>query len=47
MLMSVSHFILPPLSPLSVHTFILYVCVYFCFANRFIYTIFLDSTYMC
>ena len=36
----------PPASTLGVHTFILCACVYFCFANRFIYTIFLDPTYM-
>ena len=37
----------PPLSPLGVHTFVLYICVsYFCPANRFICTIFLGSTYM-
>ena len=36
-----------PLSPLGVHTFVLYICcLYFCFANRFICTIFLDSTYI-
>ena len=33
-------------SPLAIHTFVLCVCVYFYFANEFIYTIFLDSTYM-
>ena len=36
----------PPLSAFGVHMFVLYICVYFCFANRFICTIFLDSTYM-
>ena len=36
----------PPLSPL-VHTFSsLHLCLYFCLANRFIGTIFLDSTDM-
>ena len=31
---------------LRVHTFILYICVSFCFADRFSCTIFLDPTYM-
>ena len=37
----------PPHSPLGVHTICsLHPCLHFCFANRFICTIFLDSTYM-
>ena len=47
----ISQFIPPPppplLSPLGVHMFVLFFCVSFCPANRFIHTIFLDSTYMC
>ena len=31
----------------GIHTFILYICLYFCFANEIIYTIFLDFIYMC
>ena len=32
---------------LSAHTFFcLCLCLYFCFENKFIYTIFIDSTYM-
>ena len=30
--------------PFGFHTFVLYVCLYFCLANQFIYTIFLEST---
>ena len=44
----ISQFIPPPrslLSLLGVNTFVLYICVYFCLANQFICTIFLDSTY--
>ena len=44
----ISQFIPPPppsLSPLGVHTFVLYICVYFCLANWFISTIFLNSKY--
>ena len=37
---------LSPPSPLGVHTFLLYVSSLFCFASRFICTIFLNSTYM-
>ena len=33
-------------SCLRIHTFVLYVYLYFCFANKTIYNIFLDSTYM-
>ena len=33
------------LLPLGVCTFVLYLCVYFCFTNKFICVIFLDSTY--
>ena len=36
----------PPFPPLGVHTFVFYVCVYFCLANRLICTIFLDSKHM-
>ena len=36
----------PPLTHFGVGVFVLYVCLCFCFANRFIWTIFLDSTYM-
>ena len=36
---------IPP--PLVTHIFVLYICVYFCFANRIICTILLDSIYMC
>ena len=32
--------------PVDVHMFALYVSLYFWFANRFIYIIFLDFTYM-
>ena len=32
-------------SPLGNRTSLLYICVYFCSANKIIYTIFLDSTY--
>ena len=32
--------------PLGIHTFVLYVCLCFCFGNKIIYTNFLDSTYM-
>ena len=32
--------------PTGFHRFVLYVCLYFCFANRFICTILLGSTYM-
>ena len=32
--------------PLGIHTFVLCLCLYFCFANNIIYIIFLDSTYM-
>ena len=35
-----------PLPPLMIHIFVLCLCLYFCFANKFIYTIFLDSAYM-
>ena len=31
--------------PFDIHPFVLYVCVYFCFANKIIYTIFLDSRF--
>ena len=37
----------PPFLPPTVSTCLLCLCVYFCPANRFICTIFLDSTYMC
>ena len=46
----VSQFLPRPLSPLvSIHLFSMSVslCLYFCSANAIIYTIFLDSTYMC
>ena len=37
-----------PSYPLGIHKFVsLHLCLYFCFAYKFIYTIFLDSTYMC
>ena len=36
----------PRLSPLGVHTFVLYICLNFCPANWLICTIFLGSTYM-
>ena len=37
------HTTFPP--PLGIHTLVLYICVsYFCFANKFICIIFLDST---
>ena len=35
---------LHPLSPGN-HKFVFYICDYFCFANKFTCTIFLDSTY--
>jgi len=41
----ISQFIPPLFSLLGLHTFVLYLCLYFCFANRFICTIFLDSTH--
>ena len=31
---------LPPLLPLSIHMFVLYMCLYFCSADKIIYTIF-------
>ena len=35
----------PPTLPLGIHIFVVYVsCLYFCFANKIIYTIFLNST---
>ena len=34
-------------SPLVGHTFVLYMCLCFYFANRFICTVFLESTHMC
>ena len=37
----------PFLVPISVHVFVLCVCLYFSFANKIIYTICLDSTHMC
>ena len=36
-----------PRSPFGVYTFVFYVCLYFCLANRFICTIFLDSKHVC
>ena len=42
----ISQFIPLSLSLLSVHTFVLYICVSFCFENRFICVIFLDFKYM-
>ena len=33
-------------SPLGSHVCSVHLCLYFCFANKVIYTIFLDSTYM-
>ena len=36
----ISQFIPPPLSVLSAHMFVLYICVYFCFVNKIIYAIF-------
>ena len=33
-----SQFIPPPTSPLNIHTFVLYICLYFCFVNKIIYT---------
>ena len=47
MSISISQFIPLPASSLGVHIFVLYICVYFCFANKIIYTAFLDSKYMC
>ena len=48
MSVSNSQFIPAPFLPFGIHTFVLYICnIYFCFANKMIYTIFLDSTYMC
>ena len=42
MSVSVSQFF--PFFPSGVHTFVLLcLCLYFCFANKIIYTIFLDS----
>ena len=42
----ISQFIPPPPSPHGVHMFVLCVCLYVCFANKIIYTTFLDSTYV-
>ena len=36
----------PPLSPCYPYICSLSLCLYFCFANRITYTIFLDSTFM-
>ena len=36
----ISPFLPPTPFPLGIHTFVLYVCLYFCFANKVIYTIF-------
>ena len=36
----VSHFVSPSF-PLGNHKFVVYICDYFCFADKFIYTIFL------
>ena len=35
-----------PSFPLGIHIFVLYVTVYFCFANKIINAIFLDYTYI-
>ena len=35
-----------PFFPPGIHIFDLYMCLYFSFANKIIYNIFLDSTYM-
>ena len=42
----ISQFMPPTSSPLGVHVYSLHLCLYFCFANKIIYTIFLYSTYM-
>ena len=43
----ISQFIPPlPFPRWCPHIYSLHLCLYFCFANRFICTIFLDSTYM-
>ena len=39
----ISQFIPASLYPLGVHVFLLYVCISFCFVNKFICIIFLDS----
>ena len=44
--MSISQFIPPPHPPWYPYVCSLHLCLYFCFANRFVYTIFLDFTYM-
>ena len=45
MLIPISQFIPPSFSPWYPYIYSLYLCLYFCFANKFIWTIFLDSTY--
>ena len=45
MLILFPQFIPSPLSPVGVPMFVLYLCAYFCFDNKIIYTVFLDSTY--
>ena len=43
----ISQFIPPPPPHLDAHVFVLYICVSISvFANKIIYTIFLDSIYM-
>ena len=43
----ISQFIPPPF-PYDIPMFYpLHLCLYFCFVNKVINTIFLDSTYMC
>ena len=38
----ISQIIPRPTYSLGVHTFVLYMCLYFCFANKIIYTMYLD-----
>ena len=42
----ISKLISPLSHPFGVHRFVLYICLYFCFADKTICIIFLDSTYM-
>ena len=42
----ISQFIPPPLPPWNPQVCSLYLCLYFCFANKIVFIIFLDSTYM-
>ena len=43
----ISQFISSSFLTLYLNIYSLHLCLYFCFANRFVSTIFVDSTYMC